>query len=95
VNDESEHCGDVAALSAHYSVDGPYDLFQSARWLDLGRHCPTLRISQGVVMLGTWTPQGPATLEASVQGQTLHVKAWGDGAQCIIDARTTYLGTER
>ncbi len=53
--------------------------------LRLGRHDPTIRVSERAMVRATRTPDGPATIRAQHLGDVIEVEAWGDGAAWALE----------
>lgn len=68
------------------------DLRRSLRPLRLGKHDPTIHLSDAGVVVAMRTPVGTAALRAVRQGHTVEVEAWGDGADWALDHAPGMLG---
>lgn len=73
----------VANASIHLPVDGPYDLDRTMSVLTMGRGNPCLRHNEKVAQLTLRTPDGPAALAATREGDSLSVISDGPGAEWI------------
>ena len=51
-----------------------------------------MRVAASEVWRASRTPDGPATLHVSVDGDTADATAWGPGAQWALDAAPELLG---
>jgi endonuclease III len=76
------------------TIEVPFaiDLGRSLRPLRVGRHDPTIRLSERAVLRATRTPDGPATLRAEHQGDRFVVEAWGPGGEWALDQSPGLLG---
>lgn len=63
---------------------GPYHLAGSVGLLPLSRYDPCARFVEGSFWWATSTPQGPATLALTRQGETLTATGYGPGADWVI-----------
>lgn len=73
-------------------LDRPLDLR-----LTLGPHLrgtgdPAMRLGHAGAIRATRTPAGPATIELTRRGSTIHVEAWGPGAVHALDAAPALVG---
>ena len=66
-------------------VPYPLDLGRTLLPLRVGRHDPTIRLSEHAVLRSTRTPDGPATVRASHRDDQIDVEAWGPGATWALD----------
>jgi 3-methyladenine DNA glycosylase/8-oxoguanine DNA glycosylase len=76
------------------SLDRPLDLR-----LTLGPHLrgsgdPAMRIGAGRAIRATRTPDGPATIELSLNGAALRVEAWGPGADRALEGAPALAGLD-
>lgn len=53
---------------------------------------PTMRIGPEGVWRATRTPCGPATVHLRQAGSTVHVRAWGDGAEWAVETAPALVG---
>lgn len=70
----------------------PLDLQRSLMVLRLGKHDPTVTISDGTIAASMHTPDGAATVVATRHGQALEVEAWGDGGSWALDSAPGLFG---
>ncbi len=54
----------------------------------------TIRLTRGVALWATRTPEGPGTLRLEVHGATLDAEAWGDGADWALSQAPALVGEE-
>jgi 3-methyladenine DNA glycosylase/8-oxoguanine DNA glycosylase len=55
---------------------------------------PAMRLGRDRAIRATRTPDGPATIELTVDGERLHVEAWGPGADRALDGAPALAGVE-
>ncbi|MFI5226460.1 MAG: DNA-3-methyladenine glycosylase family protein [Candidatus Limnocylindrales bacterium] len=67
------------------ALDGPLDLRRTLAPLWRGRGDPTMSLAPDGVWRATRTPDGPTTMHLSQRGSTLHVEAWGPGADWALE----------
>ncbi len=80
---------------AEWTVDGPLDLVQTLRPLVRGKGDRTMRIAGGTVWWTTRTSTGPATLELRLDGRRLLGRAWGPGADVVLERAPRLVGIDR
>lgn len=68
------------------------DVRRSLTSLRLGKHDPTIFVTDGGVAVALHAPTGPASLRAEHQGDRFEVTAWGDGAEWALDHAPGLLG---
>jgi 3-methyladenine DNA glycosylase/8-oxoguanine DNA glycosylase len=87
------HQPTLATASASFSLGRPPNLIQTLAWARMGGADPCLHIVNGSVWRATRTPQGPATQHLSrASDGTIHVQAWGDGADWLIQHAPSLCG---
>jgi 3-methyladenine DNA glycosylase/8-oxoguanine DNA glycosylase len=72
-------------LTRTIALDAPLDLRLTLAPLWRGWGDPTMRMGPDGVWRATRTPDGPGTVHLSHRGTTLHVEAWGDGAEWLLE----------
>jgi 3-methyladenine DNA glycosylase/8-oxoguanine DNA glycosylase len=75
-----------------YPLDGPFDLVRTLRPLGRGTGDATMRFGPGRAWHATRTPDGPATLALSTDGEHLIAEAWGPGADRALDTVPELVG---
>jgi 3-methyladenine DNA glycosylase/8-oxoguanine DNA glycosylase len=80
---------------ATWPIDGAFDLVQTLRPLVRGKGDRTIRIAGGTVWWTTRTASGPATLELRVEGPRLAGRAWGPGAETVLERAPRLVGIDR
>ncbi len=55
---------------------------------------PTMRVSAGVVIRASLTPDGPGTIEVRTDGDAIRAWAWGPGAGRLLDGLPAALGLD-
>ncbi|MFZ6002487.1 MAG: DNA-3-methyladenine glycosylase family protein [Actinomycetota bacterium] len=68
------------------------DLRRSLGGLRMGRHDPTILLSDTTVALAMRTPSGQAALRADHLGDRIEVEAWGEGADWALESAPGLLG---
>ena len=71
----------------------PVDLRLTLGPLRRGRLDPCMRIWSRESLHATRTPGGPATVHISVDGQSITVRAWGDGSDWALEHAPDLLGS--
>jgi 3-methyladenine DNA glycosylase/8-oxoguanine DNA glycosylase len=72
--------------SRTFAVHGPLDLRRTLAPLSRGPRDPTIRMASDRVWRATRTPDGPASVAMSHQGDEIRAEAWGPGAdQALAD----------
>jgi len=75
-------------------VDRPLDLLSTLRPLHRGPADPTMRLSSRVAERSASTPEGPAAIRVSVDGDTIRAEAWGPGADRLLADLPALLGLD-
>jgi 3-methyladenine DNA glycosylase/8-oxoguanine DNA glycosylase len=75
-------------------VVGPVDLARSWFPLRRGTGDPTTRVLEGEVWRAARTPEGPATAHLRAVDDSIVVRAWGAGADWILDHAPAMAGIE-
>ncbi len=77
-------------------LDGPLDLRATVGSLRVGHDDPTMRLDGTSLVRATRTPDGPATLRLDVDaaGSVVHARAWGPGAERVLDAAPALVGAD-
>lgn len=75
-------------------LDRPLDLRLTLGPHLRGRADPAMRLGHDRAIRATRTPDGPATIELSRHGSTLHVEAWGPGADHALGAAPALAGID-
>ena len=74
-------------LDTELKVEGPFDLRDTSRVLQMGSNDPTMSLTRGRMVLARYTPAGPVTVEITQcpdsQPVTLQIQSWGAGSQWI------------
>lgn len=60
----------------------------------LGRHDPTIRLTDDQVLRAAWTPEGASTLHVRVTGGQAVCEAWGDGSEWALEHAPGLLGAQ-
>jgi 3-methyladenine DNA glycosylase/8-oxoguanine DNA glycosylase len=79
-------------VEARLPLDGPYDLVRTLGPLAHGRGDPTIRVLADRVQRATRTPDGPASIELALGGDSVRVRAWGPGAGWAVGHASAFLG---
>jgi 3-methyladenine DNA glycosylase/8-oxoguanine DNA glycosylase len=66
------------------SVEGSYDFDESLRFVPFGQHDPTCQRGPGQLWKAGRTPDGPATLRLTREGDGVVARAWGPGAAWAV-----------
>lgn len=83
----------VAAVERTLAVAGPLDLRRTLRPLRHGTFDPTIRLDPAGIWRATRTPEGPAALLLSVDGDhRVRARAWGPGATWALEAVPALIG---
>ena len=78
-----------------YPLAAPLDLRRTLAPLSRGPYDLTIRLATGRAWRATRTPDGPATLALTHEGETLRAEAWGPGAERALDSVPALLGLDR
>lgn len=76
-----------------WDAHGPYSLHGTLGIIGRGPADKTIRLAPGAAWLAFNTPSGPATLGINQQGNELHARAWGPGADHALTGVPALLGT--
>jgi 3-methyladenine DNA glycosylase/8-oxoguanine DNA glycosylase len=69
-----------------------YDLDETLRFLPMGSYDPSSRRGPGVSWKAARTPQGPVTLELRCEADAVVARAFGPGAEWVLDRAAALLG---
>jgi 3-methyladenine DNA glycosylase/8-oxoguanine DNA glycosylase len=72
----------------------PLDLAATLRPLYRGPADPTMRLSTRIVERASATPDGPAAIRVSVDGEAVRAEAWGAGAERLLAGLPAFLGLD-
>lgn len=75
-------------------LDRPLDLRLTLAPHLRGTADPAMRLGRDRAIRATRTPNGPATIALTVEGERLHVEAWGPGADRALDGAPALAGIE-
>jgi endonuclease III len=75
-------------------LDRPLDIRLTLAPHLRGAADPAMRLGRDRAIRAMRTPDGPATIELSLRGTTLHVEAWGPGAWRALDGAPALAGAE-
>lgn len=70
------------------------DVWRTLAPLRHGPSDPTIRVVPSGIWRATRTPDGPATIHIEAQGGRVTARAWGDGAERVIEALPRLLGAD-
>ncbi len=82
----------AATLARTFPLTGPLDLRRTMLPLMRGTGDPTMRIGEQEVWRATRTPDGPATLHLTLDGDRLLAEAWGPSADEILEDAPGWAG---
>ena len=74
------------------ALRGPIHLGQTLGPLRHGRGDRTIRLARDEAWLAARTADGPATLHVRSTGKGVHARAWGDGAERMLESVPALLG---
>lgn len=75
-------------------LDRPLDLRLTLAPHLRGTADPAMRLGRDRAIRATRTPDGPATIDLTVDGERLHVEAWGPGADRALDGAPALAGVD-
>jgi 3-methyladenine DNA glycosylase/8-oxoguanine DNA glycosylase len=75
-------------------LEGPLDLRLTLSSLRRGPGDPTILLDAGEVWRATRTPDGPACLHLTVAGGRIQARAWGPGADPVLEGAPDLLGLD-
>jgi 3-methyladenine DNA glycosylase/8-oxoguanine DNA glycosylase len=75
-------------------LDAPLDLRTVLGPLARGTGDPTMRVAAGAAIRASVTVDGPAAIELRVDGASVHARAWGPGADQLLDGLPAALGLD-
>lgn len=75
-------------------LDRPLDLRLTLAPHLRGTADPAMRLGRDRAIRATRTPNGPATIALTVEGERLHVEAWGPGADRALDGAPALAGID-
>jgi 3-methyladenine DNA glycosylase/8-oxoguanine DNA glycosylase len=78
--------------SRTFRLRGPLNLRLTLAPLCRGRGDPTMRLAPDGVWRATRTPDGPGTEHLVVRDRDVTVRAWGPGAEWLVDAAPALVG---
>ena len=82
----------ATALVRAFPVTRPLDLRRTMLPLRRGAGDPTMRVHENDVWRATRTPEGPATLHLTREGDRLIAEAWGPGADEALEGAPGWSG---
>ena len=82
------------AQSRVVALDWPVDLRAFLGPLARGSGDPTMRVGAGAAIRASVTPEGPAAIEVRVEGAAAQARAWGPGADYLLDGLPALLGLD-
>ena len=83
-----------AAAARTIRLDAPLDLRSVLGPLARGTGDPTMRVAAGAAIRASVTVDGPAAIELHVDGTSVHARAWGPGADRLLDGLPAALGLD-
>lgn len=83
-----------AATTRTIPLQGPLDLRSALGPLVRGSGDPTMRVSAGAAIRASVTADGPATVEIRATSATVDARAWGPGADRLLDGLSAALGLD-
>lgn len=82
-------------MSRTWSPSGPFDLVRSLGVLQRGPGDPALQVgADGAFWRASRTPAGPGTIRITRSGNEIEARAWGPGAEWLLDGLPALLGAE-
>lgn len=82
-------------MSRTWSPSGPFDLVRSLGVLQRGPGDPAFQVGgDGVFWRASRTPAGPGTIRIARSGTDIEARAWGPGAEWLIDGLPALLGAD-
>jgi 3-methyladenine DNA glycosylase/8-oxoguanine DNA glycosylase len=82
------------ALRRTLALDGPVDLRVMLGPLVRGSGDPTMRVAAGAAIRASMTTAGPGSIELRVVGDAIRARAWGPGAEVLLDGVSALLGLD-
>ena len=84
----------MSAPTATRTLDLPFpiDLPRTFFGVRRGTHDPTCRFRDDGIWRTTRSPAGPATMRLVPDGGQVHVEAWGEGAEAVVDLAPSLVG---
>ena len=79
-------------LDSYYRVPGEFDLARTLAPLRHGPQNPSVRFADGEVWRAGRTPRGAATLHMVQEPRGVRARAWGEGAEWMLNATPGLLG---
>ena len=70
----------------------PIDLPRTFRGVRRGAHDPTCEFRADGIWRASLSPAGPATIHLAPEGDVVHVRAWGTGAEAALDMVPNLIG---
>ncbi|MFD8368682.1 DNA-3-methyladenine glycosylase family protein [Streptomyces hygroscopicus] len=78
-----------------WSPSGPYDLARNLGVLRRGPGDPAFQVgADGAYWRASRTPAGPGTLRIAQEGERIEGRAWGPGAEWLLDGLPALLGAD-
>lgn len=84
----------VGAATRTIPLDGRLDLRSAFGPLARGAGDPTMRVAAGAAIRASVTPDGPGAIEVRVDGASVRARAWGPGAERLLDGLPAALGLD-
>jgi 3-methyladenine DNA glycosylase/8-oxoguanine DNA glycosylase len=82
------------ALAGAVELDRPVDLRAFLGPLARGAGDPTMRVAAGVAIRASVTPDGPGAIEIRVDKTAARARAWGPGADSLLEGLPALLGLD-
>jgi 3-methyladenine DNA glycosylase/8-oxoguanine DNA glycosylase len=83
-----------AAAARTIRLDAPLDLRSVLGPLARGTGDPTMRVAAGAAIRASVTVDGPAAIELNVDGASVRARAWGPGADRLLEGLPAALGLD-
>lgn len=84
----------VARAARTLLLDAPLDLRRALGLLVRGAGDPTIRVAAGAAIRASVTEDGPGSIEIRVTGPEVRARAWGQGAERLLDGLPAALGLD-
>lgn len=83
-----------AAVTGVVELDRPVDLRAFLGPLARGSGDPTMRVAATAAIRAAVTPEGPGAIEMHVDGRAVRARAWGPGADHLLEGLAALLGLD-
>ncbi len=85
---------DAGSVTRTFQLEAPLDLRTVLGPLVRGSGDPTMKVGPGAAIRASVTATGPASIELRVVGSEIRARAWGPGAELLLDGVPALVGQD-